>query len=128
MTTVATSDDCPIDSIHSEANNLESMSDYQHLVPTVEDAVRKNGKVRMLVQMHDFHGWDAGALWQDIKFDVKHFNHIQRLAIVGETTWEKWMAMFCKPFTTAKVRYFPVERSAEARTWVSDLLRLGRCG
>jgi len=30
--------------------------------------------------MTGFHGWDAGALWEDIKFDIKHFGDIERLA------------------------------------------------
>ena len=93
-------------------------NDYQHFVPIVEAAVQKHGKVRMLVQMHYFHGWDAGAIWEDVKFDVRHFNDIERLAIVGETTWEKWMVTFCKPFTTATIRYFPVDQAAEARAWI----------
>jgi hypothetical protein len=46
---------------------------------------------------------DYETLWEDIKFDVKHFNDIERLAITGENKWEKGMAAFCKPFTTAKV-------------------------
>ncbi|MGD0463898.1 MAG: STAS/SEC14 domain-containing protein [Tepidisphaeraceae bacterium] len=93
--------------------------DYQHFVPIVEKAVQKNGKVRMLVQMHNFHGWDAGALWEDVKFDLQHFNHIERLAVVGEKTWEKWMAMFCKAFTTATIRYFSSEHTDEARAWIT---------
>jgi len=92
--------------------------DFHHFLPVVQKAVGRHGKIRMLVQMHDFHGLDAGALWEEVKFDVKHFNDIERLAMVGETTWEKWMAMFCKPFTTAKIRYFPVEQAADARAWV----------
>ena len=94
-------------------------SDYQDFVPIVEKAVQKHGKVRMLVQMHQFHGWDLGALWEDVKFDVKHFNQIERLAIVGETTWEKWMAAFCKPFTTATIQYFSSGQLAAARAWVA---------
>ena len=54
-------------------------------------------------------------LWQDIKFDVKHFGDIERLAMVGEKKWEQWMATFCKPFTTATVKYFPQGQSAEAQ-------------
>ena len=92
---------------------------YQHFVPIVEKAVKKHGKVRMLVVMHNFHGWDASAWWEDVKFDVKHFNDIERLAIVGERTWEHWMAAFCKPFTTATIQYFPSEKAAEARGWIS---------
>ena len=58
--------------------------DYEHFIPEVERLVKQHGKLRMLVQMHDFHGWTAGALWQDIKFDLKHFRDIERLALVGE--------------------------------------------
>ncbi|MGD0089970.1 MAG: STAS/SEC14 domain-containing protein [Planctomycetota bacterium] len=92
--------------------------DYEHFVPEIERLVRKHGKVDILLTMHDFHGWSAGALWEDIKFDLKHFLDIRRLAIVGETDWEKWMASFCKPFTNASIRYFKQDQAALARLWV----------
>ena len=47
--------------------------DYQHFVPEVERLVAQHGKIRILARMHDFHGWTVGALWEDIKFDWKHF-------------------------------------------------------
>src|SRR5271168_3518187 len=80
--------------------------DYDHFVPEIEQLINQHGKIRMLVQMHDFHGWTMGALWQDVKFDLKHFAHIERLALIGDRKWEAGMATFCKPFTTAAVRYF----------------------
>ena len=92
--------------------------DYAHLVPILERLVKAHGKIRLLVEMHDFHGWTAGAAWEDIKFDVKHFNDIERLALVGETKWEHAMAIFCKPFNNAEIRYFDRAVSDEARTWV----------
>ena len=39
--------------------------------------------------MTGLHGWDAGALWEDIKFDIKHFADIERLAMVGEKKWHR---------------------------------------
>lgn len=36
--------------------------DYQHLVPRFERLVRQHGKIRVLFEMADFHGWDVGAL------------------------------------------------------------------
>jgi len=92
--------------------------DYRHLVPAVERLVKAHGKIRILVEMHDFHGWTAGALWQDIKFDAKHFADIERIAMVGETKWQHGMAVFCKPFTAAKVRYFDREAIGQAREWL----------
>jgi hypothetical protein len=69
--------------------------------------------------MQDFHGWEASALWQDIKFDFKHFADIERLAMVGDKKWEKWMSDFCRPFTTAKIRYFGKEEAEAAQRWVA---------
>jgi len=93
---------------------------YHEFVPLVENMVREHGKVRILFVMHGFHGWEAGALWEDIKFDLKHFKDIERLAIVGESKWEKGMSLFCKPFTTAKIQYFDVAQVDEARGWIRE--------
>ena len=80
--------------------------DYKQFVPLVEQAIDQHGKVRLLAQFHDFHAWDLHALWDDIKFSTKHSNDVERIAMVGETTWQEWMAKICKPFTMAKIEYF----------------------
>jgi hypothetical protein len=94
--------------------------DYQKFVPKVEDLIKQHGKVRIVMQMRDFHGWEMGALWEDIKFDVKHFRDIERLAMVGDSKWEAGMAVFCKPFTTAKIKYFDTGKVDEAAQWVRE--------
>lgn len=96
-----------------------SREDYEQFVPEVECLIRENGKIRLLFEMKDFHGWDAGALWEDIKFDLKHFADIGRLAMIGEKKWEQWMAAFCKPFTSAEIRYFDQSQSSDARSWIA---------
>lgn len=50
--------------------------DYQTFVPDFERLLQKHGKLRVLFEMVDFHGWEAGAVWDDIKFDLKHFSDI----------------------------------------------------
>jgi hypothetical protein len=84
----------------------------------MEERLKQHGKLRILFVMHDFHGWDAGALWEDVKFDLRHFRDIERLAVVGEAGWEKGMAAFCRPFTTASIRYFDQSEIDKAREWV----------
>lgn len=93
-------------------------ADYKEFVPAVDAAVAAHGKVRMLVRLHDFHGWDLHALWDDTKFAATHCNAIERLAIVGEKKWEEWMAKVCKPFTRAKVKYFDAVELASAGEWL----------
>lgn len=94
--------------------------DYQLFGPQVEKDIREKGKVRILFHMQDFHGWNAGGLWEDAKFYLKHFSDIERLAMVGDKKWEKSMAALCKPFTTAKVRFFTPFEIEAARLWLEE--------
>jgi SpoIIAA-like len=92
--------------------------DYESLSPEFEKLVKEHGKISVLFEMVDFHGWETAALWDDIKFDVKHFDHIERLAMVGDRKWEKGMSKFCGAFTTASIRYFDRSEKNEARQWL----------
>jgi hypothetical protein len=94
--------------------------DYGSLVPEFERLLKEHGKLRILLEMVDFHGWKAGALWEDLKFDIRHFTHIGRVAMVGDKAWEKAMSIFCKPFTTAKIRYFDRKEIDQARAWLEE--------
>ena len=75
--------------------------DYEHFVPAVEKIVEERGKVRLLLEMRDFHD-------------------IERLAMVGEKAWQHGMAVFCKPFTKAAVQYFDVAEADKARSWIES--------
>ena len=115
--------------------------DYKTFVPLVDNAIAKDGKVRILAQFHDFHGWDAQALWDDIKFSTTHCTKIERIALVGEKAWEKGMAAVCKPFTMAKIRYFnptsspkpkpgwqkPRQQSEESRRFAASPMMVRIC-
>jgi hypothetical protein len=63
---------------------------------------------------------EGGALWEDIKFDIRHFADIERLALVGEKRWQHGMATFSKPFTKATIRYFERADAAEAPKWLAE--------
>jgi hypothetical protein len=101
-----------------QVNGKLTHDDYQHFVPKFEQMAKQHGKTRVLFEMMDFHGWEGAALWDDIKFDLNHFSDIERLAMVGDRKWEKGMSVFCRPFTTAQVRYFDRAAADEARQWL----------
>jgi hypothetical protein len=95
--------------------------DYDAFVPETERLIERYGKIRVLVTMHDFHGWGAGASWNEIQWNEKHFKQVERVAVVGERTWHRWMTGFCRACRTARVRYFTFEQLEDARAWVYDL-------
>ena len=93
-------------------------TDYEQFVPEFKRLAVKHGKLRLLFDMNDFQGWDACVLWVDTKFAANHFSSIARLAMVGEKRWQHGMAMFCKPFTSATIRYFDYSDAHTVRQWL----------
>jgi hypothetical protein len=95
-----------------------SAEDYETLEPGVGKLIEVSGKIKILVVMHDFHGWEMGGVWEDIKFATKHCRDIEKIAMVGEDDWEKWMATICKPFTLSSIEYFDAGQEESAREWL----------
>jgi hypothetical protein len=99
-------------------------ADYEHLVPEFQRLVLQHGRLRVLYDMTDFHGWDLGALWEGTVFKIKHSadtKRVERCAMVGDKKWQQGMATFCKPFTKATIRYFDHADAAEARKWLGEV-------
>ncbi|MGW8161890.1 MAG: STAS/SEC14 domain-containing protein [Desulfobulbales bacterium] len=95
-------------------------NDYEIIIPELERRIKEYGRLRLLIELEDFQGWTAGALWEDIKFDFRHFHDIYRIALVGDSKWEKTATLFSKPFTAAELRYFDWKDLEAARRWIRN--------
>jgi hypothetical protein len=83
--------------------------------------IDSGAKPRLLAILKDFTGWERGADWDDLEFQLSHGNEIAKIAIVGEPDWEPQALAFAGVgFRRAPVRYFPSEQLAEARTWLAE--------
>jgi len=94
--------------------------DYKQFVPQIEAILTTEGKVRLFIQLEDFHGWELHAAWDDLKFATNHYSDFERIALVGDRKWEKWMAALCKPFTKARVMYFDHAEVEAAWNWLRE--------
>jgi hypothetical protein len=95
--------------------------DYQHFVPMLEKLIEEHGSVRCLIEMIDFHGIELRALWDEIKFDVRHARQIERCAVVGDRAWEAWMTRLSRPiFSNAEIRFFDVTARDQAWEWIQE--------
>ncbi|HEY2081441.1 MAG TPA: STAS/SEC14 domain-containing protein [Verrucomicrobiae bacterium] len=92
--------------------------DYQQFIPEFEHLAAQRGKFSMLFEMTQFYGWSAKAAWDDLKLGFKHRRDLERIAMVGEKKWQRWMTDFAKPFTAGEIRYFDKPEIAQARAWL----------
>lgn len=94
--------------------------DYKIFSSEVEALIESQGKVRLLIKLVNFHGWDIKTAYEDIIFTIKNYNKLERLAIVGYKEWEKWMVKIAKPFTGAEVMFFSSDDIDDAWDWLLE--------
>lgn len=64
--------------------------DDERILPETERMIRQHGRIRILITLRDFRGWDARALWEDIRWNARYFHRVERMAIVGGKTWHRY--------------------------------------
>ena len=94
--------------------------DYQRFVPLAEESIKSHGKVNLLIKISNFQGWSPAALWEDLKFDVRHYSDVSRLALVGNDSSQEWLATLSKPFTGAEVKFYGENETDAAQQWVTE--------
>ena len=75
-------------------------------------------KIKIMVKLEDFMGWELGADWGDIKFAAQH-DHIEKIAIVGDEKLKDLVFAYVgNPFRKLAIEYFDVSQIDKARTWI----------
>ena len=101
-------------------SGLLTWAEFQTFLTQVETGnVFTSGKVRVLIQLENFAGWEPGEHWSDVSFFFKHDKDIDRIAIVGEPRWRDQMLVFLfADYRQAEARFFPENDLEPARAWL----------
>lgn len=92
--------------------------DYELAMPQLEHKFREHGEINMLIELVGFTGVTPAAVWEDLKFDIKHLSDIRHLAVVGEHGWEKVMTKLTDLFMPGEARFF--ENTEDAHKWLEE--------
>jgi hypothetical protein len=106
--------------VRVEVSGTLTQKDYDELIPSWKQTIARHGKMRLLFVMKDFHGWEPSAAWKDLRFDLKHGENVERVAMVGEKKWQQWISNLGALFAKTEVRYFDESNLTDAECWVSD--------
>ena len=110
------------DIIVLQANDKLTQEDYtETFIPLFEHVKNTHPEVRLLITFApDFSGFEAGALWEDLKFGVAHANDLHRMAIVGDAQWMDWATQISKRLMQGEVRHYKLTQLLEALRWIND--------
>lgn len=84
------------------------------LLPAMDEALRRHEKIRLYYEIASRYpgaGWDVLDLATD---------RLERIAVVSDAAWVKWVANALCFLITSKVRIFSKEEEEESRTWITS--------
>ncbi|HEY2660700.1 MAG TPA: STAS/SEC14 domain-containing protein [Caulobacteraceae bacterium] len=92
----------------------------------LEDAIKglqaefdQNGKTRVIEIIQHFTGIEPSAIWTDIRLGVPLAEKIDRVAVVADQKWIRYLAELGHLFTRAELKVFPPAGLEQARAWIA---------
>ena len=95
-----------------------SIEEFEAVANKLEAFIARHGRVRVLEIVRDFEGMDASALWQDIKFSLRHLQDFSRVAIIVTPETHHLWSNLVAPFMSCEVEHFAPGEEAAARDWL----------
>lgn len=107
------------DSLVIRVTGTLSRKDVELAAPEIEQALKlAREPLKLMIRLEDFEGWEDGGFWKDLTFSIEHRDAFGRIAVIGETSLEKWGTMLAAPFAGSEMRFFPQGSEDAAREWL----------
>jgi hypothetical protein len=105
--------------LYVRISGVMKLADQQSLQNTGMKLIAQGTKVRLLVTLENFQGWEKGVDWGDIGFLMAHGDDVARMAIVGDVRWRDEVFAFAgKGLRATRIEFFPPSSLKEAEAWV----------
>ncbi len=93
--------------------------DYAVMIPELESALQEYGSANLLLDLSQFK-WEAINAWgSDMKFGREFHKSIEKLAIIGDKQWQKWLAKISNPFFAKEAKFFEISETQSAWSWLA---------
>jgi hypothetical protein len=94
------------------------------LLPPLKERIERKEKIRLAVVIdEDFDRFEAGALWNDMKFGLggglAHLSVWERMAMVSDAGWVKHAIGLFGWLVPGDVRVFAVSELDDAKAWLA---------
>ena len=95
-----------------------TVEDYQQLEPEIQALVDQYDAVCLLLDLQAFAGEEVMAWLPDLRFGHHFHDEIEKMAIVGDKRWQKWLAALADPFYAKDAQFFHAEEAEQAWAWL----------
>jgi poly(3-hydroxyalkanoate) synthetase len=86
----------------------------------LEDMIKVHRTINVLVSIKDFNELEPEALVKDLKFATHYLDNFNKIAILGNESWQRFLASLADQMLITKVRFFHPSTMEEAWNWLKQ--------
>lgn len=106
------------DTLGYEIREVLTEEQLTEMLDEIEEAIAEHGSVRLLVYVPSVPYPDIKALDDDLGFWLRHREHIDRYAVVGDSPLLEWASRLTDRVSHPDVEHFGEDDLPEAWAWV----------
>ena len=107
--------------VTAKLTNVLTADDERRLGLEIDRALETHPRFRVLLLAEDFHGWGSlEAAWEHLKFVAQHEREAERIALVGDATWQRRLLALARTLIGVDARFFRAGDLDEARKWLRE--------
>lgn len=95
-------------------------NEFLQVKPEIEKIISQYGKFRLLIEASDLKLPEFSFFMEDFKFIIHNHKNAERVALIGNKTWEKVWLEFVKLITSVDVLFFDVSERERAWEWIKS--------
>jgi hypothetical protein len=95
-------------------------NDFAEVAPEFDSIIKKEGKIRLLIDGSHVEGWaNIAALEAHASFVKAHQQKVERVAVIARYEWQHWLAAAVNVFAHPEIRVFDKNESNKALMWIN---------
>lgn len=94
---------------------------YDRASDEIDAFIGRHGRIRLLVDLRSFDGWQGlGALTDHLGLVRDHHRAPEKVAVLGDATWQHLAQKVFGRFLNAETRYFQGAEIADVEKWLRE--------
>lgn len=92
--------------------------DYDVLDSELSHELEAHTTTRVFFEIDDVDGWEPEDEWESLAFDIRHVQEVDKVAIVGDDTWDRLVDKIELLFPVSQIQSYDSEDREEALEWI----------
>ena len=89
---------------------------YDVLMPAMEKSLKQHDNIRLYYELTSRF---PGAAWDDLNVGIEHVPPCERVAIVTDVGWIRYMVKALRFLISGEIRVFATVQASEGRAWIT---------